>query len=351
MNHNQTVREHEFLQKIEEVYPGEYEVLTPFISTKKPLTVRHSCGDVHTYSEARNIFRGGCRACWNKSKTLVNFSDVRDKLERNGITVTSGTCVKVEDVSLKCNACGFEFSKRLEAAARSPKCPRCEEVDRQKKAEARIELRKAERIERQKQKREVKEATLLRRYMDNGYSLMKKDGAKVVFRHDKCGRLYETTLCSMQRGSGCRACSRCGTSKAVEEIEQLLDAHSIRYEREKRFESCMFQRHLFFDFFLPDYKTLIEYNGEQHYRATEYFGGQKALEKYKARDTFKVEWAKANGFNLVVIAWRENIHSVLAGIIRALKPNQAPSFLPPGEKVLGNERKKTIAPSATPIFA
>lgn len=326
MNRNQEKREREFMQKLEETYPGEYELLSPFISTKKPLTVRHSCGSVHTYTEAKNIFRGGCRVCWNRSKSVAHFSDVRSKLEGEGVMIAGDVCGKNGHVRLICNVCGHEYVKRLESADRFPKCPKCQSAARQDRQNTALAMKRSKREQRSAVVQANRER-IVAEYLDKGYSFVSMDGKNVVLRHDKCGRLYHTNVYNIRRGCGCRACSRCGSSKGVQEIEDILTQCGVAFEREKTFASCVYERHLHFDFFLPEANALIEYNGEQHYRATDYFGGVEALARYQARDRYKAEWAKANGFILFVIAWRDNINDAVRGLLTQVGQQPGPSLL------------------------
>ena len=58
-----------------------------------------------------------------------------------------------------------------------------------------------------------------------------------------------------------------------------------------------------FDFFLPDYNLLIEYDGEQHFKPVQTYGGEEALKKLLVRDEFKNRWAWENGYMLMRIPY------------------------------------------------
>jgi len=67
---------------------------------------------------------------------------------------------------------------------------------------------------------------------------------------------------------------------------------------------------LYFDFYLPDYNICIEYDGEQHFRSIEYWGGDKQFEIIKLRDNLKSEYCKDNNINLLRLNFNESDEDV-----------------------------------------
>ena len=53
-----------------------------------------------------------------------------------------------------------------------------------------------------------------------------------------------------------------------------------------------------FDIFLPSHNMAIEYQGEQHYKPLDIFGGEEGLAERRHRDEQKKKLADANGVNL-----------------------------------------------------
>ena len=64
-----------------------------------------------------------------------------------------------------------------------------------------------------------------------------------------------------------------------------------------------------YDFVLLDEQyhpyRLIEYDGQQHYQAKDYFGGQEGLQKLQKNDKIKNEYAKLHNLPLVRIPYTE----------------------------------------------
>lgn len=104
-----------------------------------------------------------------------------------------------------------------------------------------------------------------------------------------------------------RRCPHCHypKSKGHIKIEQLLYDNDISFETEKRFENCVFERVLRFDFYIPKLNVLIEYDGRQHTNAVDIFGGEEELIKTQKRDKIKDEYAKNNNIHLLRISHKE----------------------------------------------
>ena len=86
-----------------------------------------------------------------------------------------------------------------------------------------------------------------------------------------------------------------------------LDSFNIEYEPQKKFDGLIGVggKKLSYDFYLPDFNTLIEYNGEQHYNAIEFFGGEQQLRIQQKHDELKTRYALTNNFRLLVIPYTE----------------------------------------------
>ena len=50
---------------------------------------------------------------------------------------------------------------------------------------------------------------------------------------------------------------------------------------------------------------LIEYDGEQHFKPIEFFGGEEAFQKQQERDQKKDEWCKENNIPLLRIPYTD----------------------------------------------
>jgi len=124
--------------------------------------------------------------------------------------------------------------------------------------------------------------------------------------------IFEQMPLSHLRGNGC---SNCKNSKGENEIYNYLKNKKIVFETQKFFDGCRNVNPLFFDFYLPKYNICIEYDGIQHFKPVEKFGGIKYLKENKIRDKIKNNYCKNNNINLIRIKYDENIIEKLNNII------------------------------------
>lgn len=94
-----------------------------------------------------------------------------------------------------------------------------------------------------------------------------------------------------------------------------LEEKSIKFETEYRFNDCKYKLPLPFDFYLPDYNILIEYDGKQHFEIINFFGGKKRLIEQNIKDNIKTEYCKNNNIKLIRIKYDGNIIDVLNTMI------------------------------------
>lgn len=117
-----------------------------------------------------------------------------------------------------------------------------------------------------------------------------------------------------------KGCPKCSLSHGENAIAMYLTKNQIDFEVEYKINDGVTDRILRYDFFLPKYNTLLEYDGEQHYFPVN-FGGMtneiasEVHKKIVERDKRKNKWAKENNFRLIRIAYNSNIEDVLKKVI------------------------------------
>jgi len=117
------------------------------------------------------------------------------------------------------------------------------------------------------------------------------------------------------RGSGCPVCS---ASMGEKKIENYLKINKFEFIHEKKFIGCQYKRPLSFDFYLPQFKTIIEFDGRQHFKPVS-FGSSKHniiednLKNTIMRDQIKNDFCQTNDINLIRIPFYNinNIDSIL----------------------------------------
>lgn len=127
--------------------------------------------------------------------------------------------------------------------------------------------------------------------------------AKTKIKHicSRCGNIYEQTPYNHLENYGCPICNE---SHGERYIRNYLDEHNIKYESQKRFHDLKDKTYLSYDFYLPEYNTLIEYQGKQHYESVSFNGKDYTdLEKQQYHDNLKREYAKNNGYKLLELKY------------------------------------------------
>jgi len=119
-------------------------------------------------------------------------------------------------------------------------------------------------------------------------------------KHGEFNQLAEDHL----KGIGCPICN---TSKGEQKIKEYLDSKYIMFIHQKKFDDCIYKNKLPFDFYLLDSNICIEYDGEQHFKAVESWGGEKEFELRKIKDNIKTKYCLDNGIKLVRIKYSDDI--------------------------------------------
>lgn len=93
------------------------------------------------------------------------------------------------------------------------------------------------------------------------------------------------------------------TPKAENWTKEWFIDNNIRNIYQKTFPGLVGGKNypLSFDFYLPDHNVLLELNGLQHYKAIDWFGGEKTFVKQQHLDELKRKFAKEHGYKLVSI--------------------------------------------------
>ena len=93
-------------------------------------------------------------------------------------------------------------------------------------------------------------------------------------------------------------------SKGEQKIFDILTNLKIPFVHEKKFEECRDQAPLPFDFYLesPKYgKYCIEYDGEQHFKSNNFFGGAEGFKNRRKHDLLKNRFCWKNDIKLIRI--------------------------------------------------
>lgn len=92
-------------------------------------------------------------------------------------------------------------------------------------------------------------------------------------------------------------------SYGEKKIYDFLIENNISFNYNKSLMDCSYESKLRFDFYLPKYNLCIEFDGIQHIKPIDAFGGEEEFKKTKIRDEIKNLFCKANSIELIRIPY------------------------------------------------
>lgn len=132
--------------------------------------------------------------------------------------------------------------------------------------------------------------------IENSYQGWSK---KCLIRHN-CGKIFSTQPRYLFHHSHCPCLNI--VSKGENKIKKFLQQNNIEYEEQKRLEGL---KKAPYDFYLPKYNLLIEFQGRQHYEPVTSFGGEKQFIIQQEIDERKRKIAKEQNFKLLCISYKD----------------------------------------------
>lgn len=142
-------------------------------------------------------------------------------------------------------------------------------------------------------KRIYKDTFLYDNFIYNGY--LKKSKLTCRDHGD-----FEATYTRMLGGTSCPGCRR---TFGEYQVAKWLDENDIEYIEQYSNETCKFKQKLRFDFLLPKFNIIIEYDGKQHFKEVKHF--HDSLDSRILKDKIKNKWAKDNGYKMIRIPYKK----------------------------------------------
>lgn len=247
----------QFQKEFDDLVGNEYTLLDKYELSSKHVRIIHNvCG--HTYTASPNMFLRGnrCPYCHgNKSqqKTTEQFKKEVYNLVKDEYTVLGEYINRAAYIHMRHNKCGREYDVTPGNFLCGTRCTPCQW--------------EAKKLSQKQAEQKIKNAL-----GDNYKVVSKYTGVKdpLKIKHLSCGRVFEVALSdAVYKHSGCRACKQ---SRGEDYIYAFLKNKGIKFVQQKRFKGLKDIKPLSFDFYIPSYRVLIEYQGEQHFHPKT-FGG------------------------------------------------------------------------------
>ena len=258
------------------------------------------CPKGHTFLMSFNNFKKGqrCPKCARENQDRIpkkpnnkkhSQEFIKELVESRGYTLLTPYVNKRTKLKLMCPN-GHIHEIRLDSFQSGSGCKQCM-IENMKND--------IQYVTRQIEKRGFK---LLSKYNGNN---------KPITLQCKKGHIFDSTFDIIVNNNG--GCPICNESKGERIITTYLNNNNIKFKPQHRFDNCKFYYKLPFDFYLPQYNTLIEFDGIQHFEIVKHFGGLDAFIDRKIRDTVKNIYCKENNIKLIRIPYWEinNIDKII----------------------------------------
>lgn len=136
-------------------------------------------------------------------------------------------------------------------------------------------------------------------------------GGWLMYTCANCGEPFSCNYGNFinQRQHRCKVCSR-AVSAGESAVSRALTELGVVAVKQYKFSDCCNQRALPFDFAILSAleKTpllLIEFDGAQHFKPVEFFGGQQEFEYRQRNDRIKDSYCKDHGIPLLRISYKQ----------------------------------------------
>lgn len=136
----------------------------------------------------------------------------------------------------------------------------------------------------------------------NKYDYKNQTEKNLQVKCPECGEPFVTSLRNFTQHGG-QVCDDCNSVESIGEkkIRYYLEDHKIEFIHNKWFDDCRDINPLPFDFYLPYYNMIIEFDGRQHFGETDYF--TYSFEETKKHDEIKNNYCAIKGIYLIRIPY------------------------------------------------
>lgn len=250
-----------------------------YINSKKSLIIICKIHGEFEQKPYIHLDGSGCQKC-NPTRKISNTNFIERSILIHGNTydysyVNYGKN-NYELVSIVCKEHG-QFKQRPWAHLRGQGCPKCADNQRSTTVEF---------IDKSTKKHNNTYNYSLVKYKD------KRSKVKIICM--KHGVFEQRPYIHIQ-GHGCPICKN---SKLERYLREKLINLNIKFEQNKRYDSCRNVLPLPFDFYLTDFNILLECDGIQHHKPVNFFGGDDRLEYQIKNDKIKNEYCDLNDISL-----------------------------------------------------
>lgn len=292
------------------------DILGKYVNAREKILVRCRIHNFEYYSTPDNLLHGkGCKLCaTERSKTLrrKDFNDILSEFNNRGIELLS-TCDEITDLKVDrlrylCPVHG-EQTILWNNFRKGAGCRKC--ADDSNSLNMRLET-----------------WDKIKKYFDNSEYDIISTFEEYTGSKNSCLRClckdhgeFNISWNNLNKFEGCPVCH---SSTGERKIFHYLKENNIKFEHPFRFNGLvgLGGKKLSYDFYIPDYNLLIEYQGEQHEKPVLFFSSdiniaKQNFAKQVEHDNRKRNYANTNGYNLLEIWYYDfnNIEDILHDVL------------------------------------
>ncbi len=285
----------DLLNIIEKYYPNKYDYSkVNYINTRTPIVlICKQCKKEFSLKPQdiiRNYIKELCPNCRKEQEIQNNYKQFLHRLEASSLHIipsNNNFRTYKQPMEFTCTKCGHHFKSTPDHILNSYiGCPICAEQSRRKARTHTTE-------------QFIKDA---QKVHGNFYNY---DKTFYLGCHKKltvtCPKHGDFVVCAGDhlQGSGCPKCSQ---TKGEQLVQTYLDKYKIDYQIQFIIKDSIFHRKFVrVDFYIKSLNTIIEFNGIQHYKPIDYFGGEQRFKEQIERDNDLRQYCKVNNINLIEI--------------------------------------------------
>lgn len=294
----------EILSKTHDEYVAELKIINPNIEVvemyvNSETKILHRCKlDGYEWRVCpSSILQGvGCPMCSDKVPYTTESYTNKMNILHPTIEVVGEYKNNKTKVDLRCKIDGWEWSAYPKNSFKGQGCPKCG---------GRISITHEEYVD---------AVSMINKDLEVVGVFISKN-TPILHRCKIDGYEWLVRPSHVLNGHGCPICNR---SVGERIVANYLDEHCIYFTPQYTFDECKNKRKLPFDFYLNDINVCIEYDGIQHFKPVDIFGGDEYLQDVRNNDLIKTEYCFANNIPLLRIRYDEDIIRSLDGFLDSL---------------------------------
>jgi len=278
----------QFINDAKKIHNNEYDYsLVNYKNNKIQIEIICSIHGIFLQRPSDHLSGCKCPYCYGTPKKTndqikKDFLKIHNNQYDYSLVDYNGVFTKIK---IKCTKCNNIFEQTPHDHLKGQGCPKC--------------------IGKNRSIDELK--NILNNIHNNKYNYELLDNTNTKIKYKIVCPIHGEFLQYLYHHINGEGCPKCNESKGEKEIRNILEKNNIKYESQKTFPNCKHKQLLKFDFYLPNHNIIIEYDGEQHFKPNNFFGGDESFKNTQIRDNIKNEYCKQKNINLLRIKYDEKI--------------------------------------------